>query len=160
MSNLSKTLLLPIIKIAKSTEYNFEHFGFVDSFTECDKLYYDFKPLFLLFAPTMSLQFIEFSKALEKNQNYVETIDLLDGKVLFVFKIPSRFNHDVECIKAGRYLSLSPEFKSCFQTNVHYAKSTPLGVSVEVKHTVFDEIFKTGKSVFGRFKQDNEELTW
>lgn len=113
--NVSNILLLPCVKIREELKEKFSNFGFMGTYTLCENLTYHFYPLYILFRPErFGIEFYQFSQQLERNQNYIETIDLEQGLVLFVYKIPVRFENDFELIKQSRFRALSPEFKSCF----------------------------------------------
>ncbi len=113
--NASSVLLLPCVRIREELKQNFSNFGFLGTYTLCENLTYHFYPLYLLFKPEkFGIEFYQFSQQLERNQNFIETLDLPEGLVLFVFKIPTRLEEDFELIKQNRFKSFSPEFKSCF----------------------------------------------
>ncbi len=114
--NVSSVFLVPCLKIREETRQQFDSFGYVNSYLFCDKCSYEFfTPIYLLFEPeNFNINFYNFTLNLERNQNHVETIDLPKGQVLFVFRIPKRFESDYEIIKQGRYSKTSPDFKACF----------------------------------------------
>lgn len=117
--NLSRIFIIPALQIKESLRIdmaNKPQLGFVNSYLFSDKYKYaGVIPVFLLFRPKeFNLEFYNFGLQLEKSQNYLETIDLPDGGVLFVFRIARRFEPDYRLFLRGKYSKFSNEYKACF----------------------------------------------
>jgi len=114
--NISTIFLLPGIALKQELKNKFRENGFINSYMVCDTYYHhgEFRPIYILFKPKeFNLSFYSFTLAMEKNQNFVESIDIPNGLV-FVFKFPKRFVSDYTFIKKGQYSRLSPEYKKLF----------------------------------------------
>ena len=92
--NISTIFLLPSLNINEQLKMQFYKMGFINTYMFFDKTDYQerFIPLFLVFkVKKFDIEFYKFMLALEKNQNYVETLDYPGNHVVFVFKIPKRY---------------------------------------------------------------------
>lgn len=113
--NISRLFLLPGIQIEEKTKKLFAQFGFVNTFLSCAQLSYSFNVIFLLFKPSeFDMGFYTFARNMEKNPNFIETIDLGQNQVAMIYRIPRRFTKDYELFLDGQYSKLSKEFQSCF----------------------------------------------
>lgn len=115
--NISTIFLLPTLQIKREVLKEFRKFGFVRSYIYCDQYDYCkcFKPMFLLFKPkSFDAEFYSFNVQLERNFNFVETVDLSENKVMIVFKVPKLFENDYELIERGKYSKTSFEYKRLF----------------------------------------------
>lgn len=123
--NISTIFLLPCLQIRQEIKDKFYEMGFVNTYLFFDKQQYSFIPLYLVFsAKEYDLNFYKFSLMLEKNPNYVETLDYPGNSVVFVFKIPKRFEKDYELFLKGRYSKFSKEYKDNFPMKVHKVDSS------------------------------------
>lgn len=107
--------LFPCLKIKDELVRQFSEFGFVNSYLFWMEGEYDFNTLYLVFRPSeFSLGFHLLISALEKNINFIETVDR-PGAVILVYKVPSKFGSDYLLVLNGAYSLTSPDFKGCFQ---------------------------------------------
>jgi hypothetical protein len=113
--NVSKVFLLPGIQIKEELRNRFNSFGFQNTYLSCEPFKYPFKTLFLLFRPDrLDMDFNLFVTNLQRNTHFVEVIDLNNGKVMLVYRIPREFTKDYDLFLAGKYSKLSDAFKACF----------------------------------------------
>lgn len=119
--NISTIFLLPCLQIKQDTKDRFYSQGFVNTYLFFDKTQYEyFTPLYLLFKPeAFNIDFYKFMLQLEKNQNYIETLDYPNGQVVFVFRIPKRYDRDYRLFLSGKYSRFSKEFKNNFPLKVY-----------------------------------------
>jgi hypothetical protein len=82
---------------------------------------------------------------MEKNINYVETTDA-PGTVVFVYRVPARFDTDYLLFLNGAYSLTSPDFKACFQLRKYKVDEkgnvvkTHAG-ALETEYTIYYHIF-------------------
>lgn len=143
--NVSTTMLFPCLKIKQDLVSQFPKFGFDATYLYCPKYYYDFNVMYIVFKPEFTLPFHLFLTELEKNVNFIETIDEA-GVVILVYRIPPKFGIDYLLFLNGAYSRTSPDFKACFQLKVYkqgangeYLK-TPTG-SYQTEYTIYYHIF-------------------
>lgn len=114
--NVSTVFLLPGIEIKSELKNRFYSFGFQNTFLTCPPLNYPWPVLYILFKPqVIDLEFIRFAEDLQKNPNFIETLDAGSNKVLMVYKVPKRFRRDYELFLEGKYSKLSSDYRKCFQ---------------------------------------------
>jgi len=113
--NVSTVLLLPCIRIDQKLIQQFSEFGFVSSYLFWEGHEYPFNTIFLLFQPSeFTLGLHNFIQAMERNPNFLETVDI-PNRVVLVFRVPARFDTDYLLFLNGAYSLTSPDFKACFQ---------------------------------------------
>lgn len=113
--NISTMLLFPCLRIRQELTDRFADFGFVSSYLFWERYPYPFNTVYLLFQPKeFTLDFHHFIQNMEKNINFVDTVDV-PNKVVVVFRVPARFDVDYLLFLNGAYSKTSPDFKSCFQ---------------------------------------------
>lgn len=144
--NISTVLLLPCITIKDNLTRQFSEFGFVNTYLYCEKYYYDFNVIYLVFKPSeFTLGFYNFVTDMEKSVNFVETIDE-PWTVILVFRVPPRFGTDYLLFLNGAYSLTSPDFKACFRlTNYVLGPDgktlrTSTG-SLQTEYTIYYHIF-------------------
>lgn len=114
--NVSTVFLLPGIEIKSELKNRFYNFGFINTFLTCPPLTYPWPVLYIVFRPqVIDLDFMRFADELQKNTNFIDTLDAGGGKVLMVYRVPKRFLRDYELFLEGKYSKLSPEYRRCFQ---------------------------------------------
>lgn len=159
-------LMLECIKVKDELKRRFDEFGWLGCYTLCEQLTYSFYPLYVPFRPEeFNMDFYRFSQDMEKNQNYIETIDLPEGIVLFVYKIPDRFLNDYELIKQGRVTHTSVEFKTCFpmfkyRTNEFGGIWKGLDGRPQRVPTIYNHIFSGVDGHKVKYNEEEETLKW
>jgi len=158
--NISTIFLLPCLQIKARLLSKFYIMGFEKSFMFSKKHNYDFNPLFLLFnaKSQFDLNFYMFTQSLEKNQNHVETIDLSPNKILFVFRIPKKFDADYQFFLEGKYSAMSRDFKNLFPEYEYLVDKNGILVKDEngkpiKKATPFYHIFNKTKDLKNLYQQ-------
>lgn len=143
--NVSTMLLLPCLKLKQDLQMQFSEFGFVNSYLFCEKYYYDFNTIYLVFKPEFTLGFHLFLQELQKNINFVDVLDE-PGTVIVVFRVPPKFGTDYLLFLNGAYSMTSPDFKACFQLKVY--KQDDKGVylktstgAYQTEYTMYHHIF-------------------
>lgn len=117
--NLSSIFLLPSIQLDARTRSRFNTYGFINSFTSCNRLKYNHPVLFLLFKPEkFNKQFLNFYQDLSKNRNFLEEYDLGDNYLLIVFEIPEKFIPDYKFFLEGKYSKMSKDYQRLFPNTV------------------------------------------
>lgn len=154
--NVSTVFLLPGIEIKTELINEFYSQGFVNTFLTCEPLTYPFPVLYLLFRPDqVNADFIGFANNLQKNTNFIETLDAGKGKVLMVYRIPKRFRRDYELFLEGKYSKLSAEYKKCFQLEQFkvdiYGKPVKEGNKYIKEPTDFYHIFNKTDDIKSRW---------
>lgn len=113
--NVSTTFLLPGTEIKDETRRKFHDNGFVNTYLTCEPFTYPYPVIYLLFQPMrFDLAFYSFMREIQANQNFIEVIDLGLNKILFVFRIPKRFQKDYNYFIKGEYSKLSKDYQKCF----------------------------------------------
>lgn len=156
--NISSIMLFPCLKIKDDLVRQFSEYRLVNTYLYWEGREYDFDTIFLLFRPEgFTLGFHLFITEMEKNINFVETIDIPDGIVL-VYKVPVKFGTDFILFLNGAYSLTSPDFKSCFQlvkykmdTNGAFIK-TPIG-AYETEKTMYYHIFNKTDYLRNQWKE-------
>lgn len=70
-------------------------------------LYYEGeKKICFLYKYSGSKKFSEFERSLEKNENYVKTIDVSSDKVLYIMNVPEGLDHVIDLFLRGKYSEL------------------------------------------------------
>lgn len=114
--NVSTIFLLPGIEIREELKAEFYSQGFINTFLHVKGLNYPYPVIYLLFKPTrIDHSFVRFANELQKNGNFLETIDAGRNKVLMVYRVPKRFRRDYDLFLEGKYSRLSDSYKRCFQ---------------------------------------------
>lgn len=75
----------------------------------------------------------QLEKILTQNKNFIKLVDISGGKVLFIFKIPEKFEKELELFKKGKFLQYSPEAKNridCFYRKVDNVEVDQVAVDV------------------------------
>ncbi len=79
--------------------------------------------LYVLYKPRFTQAYIAYETKLEEHVLCTDIYDVGDkrGRVMFVFKIPSKFKNDFLLFKTGKYSKFSKEYKSLFKkgSNIH-----------------------------------------
>lgn len=113
--NVSTMLLFPCLRVKEDLVRQFSEFGLISTYLYCDKYEYDFNVMFVVFKPTeFTMGFHTFLQEMEKNINYVETLDE-PGLVIVVYRVPPQFGADYLLFINGAYSKTSPDFKKCFK---------------------------------------------
>lgn len=111
--NISMQLLFPCIQIEQGLVRQFPEFGFVNTYLTWDQREYNFPVIYIVFRTEFTLPFYHFIVQMEKNQNFLETIDA-PNTVVLVYKVPEKFHEDYCSFIFGQYSRYSPELKKCF----------------------------------------------
>lgn len=124
--NISTKFLLPILKFSKKVlEEYLPEFGFVNTYINCNVLTYPFEVLYILFNPKeLDLNFFNFEKEFCKNTNYIETYDLGNNLVLFIFRIPKEYQRDFNLFIEGKYSKTSKSYQNLFPKESYITDST------------------------------------
>ena len=146
VDNVSTMLLFPCIKVKQDLVRQFNEFGFIGTYLYCEKYYYDFNVIYVVFKPTeFSMGFYGFTLEMEKNINYVETLDE-PGIVIMVYRVPPQFGADYLLFLNGAYSITSPDFKACFKMKEY--KQAPdgqllktVGGAYVTEYTMYYHIF-------------------
>ena len=75
----------------------------------------------------------QLESTLTKNKNFIKLVDINNGKVLFMFKIPERFEVELELFKQGKFLQYSIEAKNridCFYRKVDNVEVDQIAIDV------------------------------
>lgn len=113
--NVSTVFLLPGIEIKDELKDLFYTFGFENTFLTCPPLSYPYEVIYLLFKPvSINMDFMRSAERLQINENFIETLDGGNNKVVLVYRIPKRFKRDYEMFLEGKYSKLGEDFKKCF----------------------------------------------
>lgn len=115
--NVSMQLLFPCLQIDGNLVRQFPEFGFVNTYLTWDKCEYNFPVIYVVFRAEFTMPFYHFITQLEKNKNYIETIDE-PGAVVLVYKVPQVFHEDYCKFIFGKYSQCSKEYKACFPMSV------------------------------------------
>lgn len=117
--NVSAVMLFPCLKIKQELVNQFNEFGFINTYLFCNKREYDCNVIYLMFRPNeFTVGFHLFIQALERNINFLETIDE-PSTVIIVYRVPPQFGADYLLFLNGAYSLTSPDFKACFQMKVY-----------------------------------------
>lgn len=124
--NISTKFLLPILKLPNSVLDNFfPHFRFINTFISCNVLNYPYEVLYILLNPKeLDLDFYNFEKIIQDNENYIETFDIGYNLVLFVFRIPKEFKRDYNLFLNGEYSKTSKSYQKLFPKENYIKDST------------------------------------
>lgn len=113
--NVSKVFLFPGIEVKDDLKFKFNSFGFINTYLQVQPLTYPYPVIFLLFKPeSFNIDFNNFVSEIQKNPNFIEIVDLFNGRILMTFRVPKKFTKDYYTFLEGKYSKLSAAFKSCF----------------------------------------------
>lgn len=140
--NVSTIFLLPATGIALKMREYFLKFGFVNTYISSD-ISYPFPCLYILFQPEkFDKGTLGFFNELEKEKNFIESFDFNDNKVVFVFRIPKKFDRDYNIFLRGKYSKMSRAFMELFPKEVY----------------VYDNRGKPVKNSFGSYLKEPSQF--
>lgn len=156
--NISSIMLFPCLGIEDELVRQFPEYGLINTYLYWKGREYDFNTMFLLFHPEeFTLGFHLFITKMEKNINFVETVDVPNG-VILVYKVPARFGTDFLLFLNGAYSLTSPDFKGCFKL-INYKMDangvfikTPLG-AYETEKTMYHHIFNKTEYLRSKWRE-------
>lgn len=156
--NISSIMLFPCLKIRDDLVRQFSEYRLVNTYLYWEGREYDFDTMLLLFKPEeFTLGFHLFITQMEKNINFVETVDAPNAVVL-VYKIPAKFGTDFLLFLNGAYSLTSPDFKSCFKLTDYKIDSsgafmkTPMG-AYETEKTMYYHIFNRTRYLRDKWRE-------
>lgn len=156
--NVSSIMLFPCLKVKDELVRQFHEYGLTNTYLYWEGREYDFNTIFLVFRPEeFTLGFHLFVIEMEKNINFVETVDI-PGGVVVVYKIPAKFGSDFFLFLNGAYSLTSPDFKACFKltdykmnTDGSFVKTSNGGY--ETEKTSYYHIFNKTEYLRNQWKE-------
>lgn len=169
---VSSTFLVPPLKIGRDALLKA---GYINAYVKDEErdVQYD-DCVYLLFKPENLVEFKEFlEEEYERTKNVIDDYDYGGGFVVVVYKLNSKFKHDFDLIKQGKYSKTSKSFQAEFPKTVRIKEKLSYKEETSIQFRIFNRtedlksfwenklgvVFNPTQEVWYSFDENNETLT-
>lgn len=139
--NKSKTYLLPLLSEFVDFDKKF-YYQLINTYIYDDLGKYE-NCFFILHDFSFKVpEFTHYEHKLTNNHLFVDLIDLENDQVLYIFKFPEDYFHELRCYELGKYSYYKEDAKELilnFFTNIYRNNINAVEFLLNLKHTLFKD---------------------
>lgn len=137
-NTVTTVFILPVLKIGRK---KLDNVGFLDAFmfNGEEQMVYD-NCIHLLFCPVSMDKFTDFLQdERDRGASIVDENDYAGGLVLLTYKIPARFETDIQKIWLGKYSEVSQEYRNMIPSTAKKEVDGVIVTFTSAQHMVFNK---------------------